>query len=291
MCRSWTVGNDAPLWVNAVAIEQSEQSHHSNWTYVPEDMFDGPDGIWPCKDRGYDQLSAALAGGVLYAQSTQAVRETQKFPDGAALRIPARARLISDIHTLNASSESVTGHLTLTLYAIPEATVAVKLAPFHVDYHGLAIPPKATSRFSGACDIKSSFEAGGHPFELEVYYLLPHTHVLGSRMFVEVHGGPDDGKTLIDVRGNIGEPRGRAFEPPLPVTGATGLRFGCEFENPTDETIGWGFDDKEMCEALGFAKTPMIFETSIGTAEPDGTDGATKLFTGGCDTLAVEWNN
>ncbi len=277
--------------MNAVQLSQSEASHHSNWTYVPEDMFDGPDGIWPCKDRDYDQLSAALAGGVLYAQSTQAVRETQKFPEGAALRIPARSRLISDIHTLNTSSETITGHLSLTLYAIPEADVTVKLAPFHVDYHGLQIPPKATSRFSGACELQSSFEAQGQPFELDVYYLLPHTHELGSRMFVEVYGGPDDNKTLIDVRGNIGEPRGRSFDPPVEVRGATGLRFGCEFQNPRDETIGWGFDDQEMCEALGFAKSPVIFETRIATAESSGAEGDTQLFTGPCDTLAVEWDN
>ena len=82
-------------------LEQSEASHHSNWTFVPDDQFTGPDGSWKCKDRGYSQLTAALQGGVLYAQSTQATREVQKFPDGVVVRIPPRSRIISDVHVLN----------------------------------------------------------------------------------------------------------------------------------------------------------------------------------------------
>src|SRR6185295_1378344 len=67
-CRSWTVGNDDDLWVNAVELVQDEDSHHSNWVFVPEDQFDGPDGIWGCGDRGYDFYLAVAAGGLLYSQ-------------------------------------------------------------------------------------------------------------------------------------------------------------------------------------------------------------------------------
>src|SRR5262245_61759397 len=56
-CRSWTLANNEDLWVVGVELTQNELSHHSNWTFAPETRFPGPDGIWPCKDRGYDQLS------------------------------------------------------------------------------------------------------------------------------------------------------------------------------------------------------------------------------------------
>ena len=148
-CRSWTLNNDTELWVNAVELLQDEASHHSNWTFVPDDQFDGPDGLWKCKDRSYDQLKGALAGGVIYAQSTQAQREVQKFPDGVVVRIPPHSRIISDVHVLNTTNAPITGHIKMTLYAIDPADVTVKLAPFHVSYDGLDIPPHATSRFSG----------------------------------------------------------------------------------------------------------------------------------------------
>ena len=289
MCRSWTMNNDTPLWINAVELQQDEVSHHSNWMFVPDTEFDGPDGIWPCSDRSYSQPSAALAGGVVYAQSTQADHEVQKFPDGAGYLIPANARIISDIHTLNTTSAEVTGSATLTIYAVPEDEITIKLAPFHVTYHELTIPPQATSRFSAECDLRSAYQGG--PLDLDIYYVLPHTHALGVRMFLEGFGGEMEGKEVIDVRGFNGEARGRSYDPPLDMSGAHGLRFGCEFDNPTNEEVNWGFDDQEMCEALGFAASPVAFESTVTEANPGEMDGPIHTFTGACGTIAFPWAN
>jgi hypothetical protein len=292
LCQSWTMNNPTELWVHAVELVQDQASHHSNWTYVPDDMFEGPDGLWPCDDRGYSQLSAALSGGVLYAQSTQAAKEVQKFPQGAAIRIPPYARVIGDVHLLNTSSEPVTGHARLNVYSVPAEEVVVKLAPFHLTYDGLDIPPHSTSRFIGECALGESFDnAADVPFELSVYYALPHTHALGTRFFFEVLGGPDDGKSIIDVADFNSEARGRAYDPPVPVVGAQGLRFGCEFVNPRDESVGWGFGDQEMCEMLGFADSRVVFESVVDEAVAVGQDGETLLFTGPCATLAVPWSH
>jgi hypothetical protein len=288
LCQSWTIDNDEQLFVNAVELVQNEGSHHSNWTFVPEDRYEGPDGVWPCDERGYDQLSAALAGGVLYAQSTQAAKEVQKFPDGAVVRIPPRARIIGDVHILNPTDFPISGRAEMTIYALDAADVRVKLAPFHMTYDGLDIPPLSTSRFTGECALSEDFQNTlGTPLEMTLYYALPHTHALGTRFFFEVVGGPDDGRSLIDVSGFNSEARGRLYDPPLDLAGATGLRFGCEFENPRDQSVGWGFGDQEMCEMLGFAEMDMVFESRVEEAVADGTDGATQLFTGPCSTLAI----
>ncbi len=292
LCQSWTLGNDTELWVNAVELVQTQQSHHSNWTFVPEDRFEGPDGVWPCDERNYDQLSAAVAGGVIYAQSTQADREVQKFPDGAAVRIPPRSRIIGDVHVLNTSTEPQTGHAELTLYAIPKANVTVPLAPFHLTYDTLAIPPLARSRFSGTCDLAPDWmESTGGPVSMKLYYGLPHTHALGVRFFLQAKGGPRDGEMLLDVHGFNGEARGTYYEPPIDLTGITGLTFGCEFENPRDEVVEWGFGDQEMCEMLGFIASPLAFESRIEEVIPAGTEGAMQLFTGGCTNQLIPWEN
>ncbi len=292
MCRSWTVHNPEPMWINAVELEQHEASHHSNWTFVPDSEYDGPDGIWKCADRNYSQLSAALAGGVLYAQSTQANHEVQKFPAGAAIRLPAHVRIISDIHTLNTTKNSITGHSTISLYSMPAQAVKTKLVPFHLTYDELTILPQSTSRFTGECELESEYQQQTQkPFDLSVYYLLPHTHALGTRMFVEAMGGAMEGQTLIDVTGFNGEARGRAYDPPIDLTGATGLRFGCEFTNPRAEEVNWGFDDQEMCEVLGFAATPLAFESRVSEAVPAGSDAGVATFTGGCSTIAFVWDH
>jgi hypothetical protein len=287
-CRSWTLNNDEDLWVNAVELTQHEASHHSNWTYVPEEMYPGPDGIWPCADRNYDQLTAAVSGGVLYAQSTQAVHEVQAFPDGAAVRIPAHSRIISDIHLLNTGDASITGHVALSIYTLPRAQVVTPLTPFHITYQDLALPPHQTSRFETTCELATGFEnATGHPIDMRLFYSLPHTHALGTRVFLEAVGGPLDGTSLLDVMGTPGEARGVAYGHPVDLTGVTALHFGCEFENPTSDVVHWGFNDQEMCEMLGFIQSPVAFEGRVDATDTMSTTGPVPTFSGACHTLFV----
>ncbi|APR80107.1 Hypothetical protein A7982_05454 [Minicystis rosea] len=290
LCQSWTLNNAEEIWVNAVELTQDEASHHSNWTYVPDNLYKGEDGVWKCSERGYQQLDAAIYGGVLYAQSTQAGHEVQKFPGGAAVRIPPYSRIISDVHLLNTGSEAVTGHIELSLYSLPIADVKVKLVPFHLTYDGLNIPPHASSRFTGNCAIASQFPGG--KLDLSVYYILPHTHAMATRFFVDVLGGPDDKKNLIEVKGFTSEAHGRAFDPPLDMSKADGFSFGCEYINQRSEAVGWGFGDQEMCELLGFADATRAFESSVDAADPAGTDeNGMQLFSGPCSTFAFPWDH
>ena len=110
-------------------------------------------------------------------------------------------------------------------------------------------------------------------------------------MFVEGFGGETEGKEVIDVRGFNGEARGRSYDPPLDMSGAHGLRFGCEFDNSTNEEVNWGFDDQEMCEALGFAASPVAFESTVTEANPGEMDGAIHTFDGPCSSISFSWAN
>jgi len=291
LCQSYTLGNETEIWVNAVELQQDSSSHHSNWTFVPQDKFDGPDGVWKCWERDYDQVSAALAGGVIYAQSTQTEREVQRFPEGVAVRIPPYSRIIGDVHLLNTAAEPVTGALTLTLYGIPKEEVAHKLTPFHLTYQGLDIPAHAKSRFFGECSMTGPFAASGNTFDPKVYYILPHTHAMAKRFFLEILGGPRDGETILELSAYNGEAHGRVYEKPIDMTGAEGYRFGCEYDNPRDESVGWGFGDQEMCELLGFAESNVGFESVVSSAQEVGTDGDVRLFTSPCVTYAFPWDH
>lgn len=71
VCQSWTLDNEEPLYVNAVRQTNEGGWHHSNSTFGPEEVFDGPDGTWNCDDRGYALQFAVAAGGVLFAQSAE----------------------------------------------------------------------------------------------------------------------------------------------------------------------------------------------------------------------------
>src|SRR5262249_23478771 len=104
-CQSWTLDNDQPLNVSRVVETNGGNFHHSNWIWVPDNLYTGPDGTFKCADRGFDQIAAGALGGVFFAQSTQARTDTQSFPEGVAFTMPAHARIIGDVHLLNTSEE------------------------------------------------------------------------------------------------------------------------------------------------------------------------------------------
>jgi hypothetical protein len=291
LCQSVTLNNETEIWVNAVELEQDSWSHHSNWTFVPSDRFEGPDGVWKCGDRDYDQVSAALAGGVLYAQSTQATREVQKFPTGVAVRIPPYSRIIGDVHLLNPSNEPATGSVKLTLYGIPEAEVAHKMVPFHLNYQGLAIPPHQKSRFVGECPVAEKFAAAGSAFDSKVYFIMPHTHAMAAGFFLDILGGPRDGERLLELGPYDGEAHGKVYNTPIDMTGAEGYRFGCEYHSDRDSVVKWGFGDQEMCELLGFAESDVAFEANINSAQEVGMDGDVRIFSAPCAPLAFAWDH
>jgi len=169
--------------------------------------------------------------------------------------------------------------------------VKTKLAPFHVVYEALDLPPHSMSHLYGECLVGEDFAISQNkPWDLKVHFALPHTHSLGRRVFMQAMGGPADGKMIIDVGGNTGDPQGRAFDPPFDLTGSSGLRFGCDFENPRDEHVVYGIGDQEMCELLGFAETTLAFEGKVFDNRPDGTDGGKQIFTGHCSSIEFPYD-
>ena len=155
VCQSWTLNNEEPLYVNAVRQTNDGGWHHSNWTFGPEEVFDGPDGTWNCDDRGYALQFAVAAGGVLFAQSTQAFEETQSFAEGAVLVIPPHSRIVGNIHLINFTGAPIDNSLNMELGVIPEEDVRVKLRAIGLFITRIAADADAESRFSMDCDLVS----------------------------------------------------------------------------------------------------------------------------------------
>jgi hypothetical protein len=282
VCFSFTLDNERTLNVARVAMSGGYGFHHSNWLFVPDQLYQGPDGVWPCRDRGFDAALAALTGGVLFAQSTQAPEEVQEFGPGVVIQVPPRSRLVANLHLLNAGVEPLTASSTLEVEAIPERDVEVALAPFYLQYLPLRIPPHKRSRFSSSCDLDRAHRAElDRPLEFSIYYLLPHYHVHGDGVRLEVVGGPDDGALVFENQSAIGEALGHRLDPPYDLAGADGLRFGCQFTNSTDRELRWGIGDHEMCILLGFARSELIMAGGVMNAADheytgEGEDGAAE---------------
>ncbi len=284
MCRSWTLHNEHELWVNSVEFKQDESSHHADFVFVPDDKFSGEDGIWPCADRKYDFFSAIAAGGVLYAQSTQAGHEVQSFAPGVAFKLPKHARIISDIHLLNVTDAAITGHVHLEIQTLASDEVKVALQSFHMEYDAINVPPHQSARYTAHCDVASDYKkVTGKTFSPRLYFLMPHTHATSTHFFANVLGGSHDGESLLDLGAFDSAARGHQFTPPIDLGAAQGFVFGCEYTNPYDQPILWGTGKNEMCELFGFADIPSFFQSRVSTGSPAGMDGDVPMFTGNCN--------
>lgn len=291
-CAQWTLNNDQPIYVNTVTLVNDGGFHHSNWLAVPEDKFVGEDGFFDCDDRNYTELAAAVAGTVLFAQSTQSRSEAQPLPPGVVVKIPPRHKIIAGVHLLNLGSTDLDSELRMALELVHPRTVEVVVAPFRFSYFDLHIPAGTRTRHASTCGFDDDYyNAIGVPLDLKLYWVMPHFHYLGDQFTVDVVGGPEDGRNLYTLDGFDADANGRAFDPPVDLSGATGLSFSCGFDNWRDKDIGWGIGDQEMCVMLGLADSRAIMDLSVQAgSEVVGEDGDRLLNEGPCSVLALPKN-
>ena len=270
-CVSWKLNNEQALYVNQVTLSNEGAFHHSNWFVVPDEMYVGDDGFFRCDDREFDELSSAVAGTVLFAQSTQSRVEEQDLPEGVVIKIPPQSRIVAGTHLLNLGARPMTTTMRLSLELVHPRDVSVVVAPFRLGYGDLHIPP-GLSRHTGECPMADNYEAmAGRPIDMKLYYVLPHYHALGNYFHLEIMGGPRDGEVILHMEGFNAEANGKTFDPPIDLTGITGLRLTCGYNNMSGEEVGWGIGDQEMCEFLGLADTEVMMDGWVREHNPNGT--------------------
>jgi hypothetical protein len=276
-CWSRTLDNEAALYLEAVSFTNLGSFHHSNWFVVPQSVYEGPDGTWDCAERGFEELSAALSGAVLFAQSTQAWTETQRLSEGAVIKVPPRSKIVADLHLLNLSPTERETEAWLELHLVHPWFVDVVLKPMMLAYYDLRIPAQAESRFTARCE--------GLP-NIDLYYALPHYHATGNYFSLQLEDdalGPLD---LFSVEGFSADVVGQSFDVPIPFGDYDALRFTCGYDNWLDRELQWGIGADEMCVMLGLIDSTDIVTGVVlgGTEEGEMIDGV-RTFEGPCQVL------
>ncbi|MEM7159901.1 MAG: hypothetical protein AAF799_44080 [Myxococcota bacterium] len=285
-CVSWTLDNEQPLYVQAVTLANDGGFHHSNGFVVPEDVFEGPDGVWNCSERGFNTLQASTLGTVLFAQSTQSWVEEQRFNEGAVVKIPAGYKVVAELHLLNLTAHEAEASLRASLELVHPRDVDVVLTPFAIQYTDLQLPPMSESRVTAQCDqFASKVQVGGAPFAF--HWILPHYHYLGNYFRLELLGGSRDGEALHEISGFDASPAGLRLDPPVLLGDAQGIRLTCGFDNWTDQTINYGIGINEMCIAFGFADAAVISQAAADNGEVVGNEGGILRFESNCLTLTA----
>jgi hypothetical protein len=287
LCQSWTLDNTDPIYVDSVTLDAGPGWHHSNWMWVPDTQFAGPDGTFPCNDRSFNELTAALnGGGVFFAQSTQSTHEVQSFAPGAAYMIPPHARVIGAIHIFNLQTTPVDTALTFTVHGLPSTDVITLLHGLALDNRNISIAAHSTTMVDMSCNLANTTRT--HRLDQHIYYVLPHYHGLATGFQLFAVGGPHDGELVFGTSTGIGDPLGSAFTVPFDLTDATGLRLQCTYQNPGADTVTWGvYRTDEMCTMLAYVDGPVQFAAASNgmVATTTGTDGST-IETSPCSAIS-----
>ena len=285
-CAQWTLNNDKALYVNGVTLANDGGFHHSNWYALPETMFPGEDGFFDCDERGFFEAAGAVKGVVVYAQSTQSRVENQALPEGVVVKIPPNYKIIGGLHLLNVSTTELPTGARMGLDLVHPRDVDIVATPMRMANDVLTIAPKSEVRFETDCDIDTEYqERAGHPIDFDLYWLLPHYHAIGNYFRVEIIGGPRDGETLVELDGFNADANGVRMDPPLNLTGVTGLKLTCGYYNPHEHVVEYGeTGDDEMCQLLAFTNAKYRINTQVGRgATVETVDGIETHF-GPCTT-------
>jgi hypothetical protein len=290
-CVQISLNNDAYLYINAVELTTGTGFHHSNWFFVPDHVFEGEDGTYRCSDRNFNEATAAIFGGVLFAQSTQAPHEIQAFTDGVVIKVPPHSKIVSQIHLLNPTDGPLTVRPKIKVTPIPAAEVTTTLAGISFQNQALALPPAMGSRFTVECDLapRHQFIFGRDP-DFKIYYALAHYHELGTRLSVEAVKPTVEATTVYSTENNVGDVLGGPIDPLFDMTGYTKLRMSCDFYNPRAQTVEWGVGDQEMCVFLAFSDSTYNWGGGVNddTTAPENPMlvGNTMTYTNACAVFA-----
>jgi hypothetical protein len=293
LCVQITLHNTEPVYVNTVELDTGPGFHHSNWFFVPEHIFAGPDGTFTCNDRKFDIAVAAITGGVFFAQSTQSSHEVQAFPSGLAIKLPPKTKLVAQLHLLNRGDETLNLTPTITVRMLDEAEVTQLLAGISMEYHPLSLPARKRSRFSVDCDFAPLYQtnAARDP-DFRIYYTLAHYHQWGTRMLLEAVDPDGSASTIYTTQSSVGDALGGTLDPAFDMTGYTRLRLTCDYYNDTDAMIYYGNGDGEMCVFLAFSDSPWLFGGGVLDKTPDPAsgvdDGGVMSYTRKCQLFTRE---
>ncbi|MEM6296925.1 MAG: hypothetical protein AAGA54_37015, partial [Myxococcota bacterium] len=288
-CYAWTVDNDAPLYVQGVEFQNGGSFHHSNWFVVPEDVYPGEDGFFPCSERGFEDVSAALAGTVLFAQSTQAQQESMRFTEGATIRIPARSKIVAGVHLLNLGPDARDTAAWMSLDVIHPALVEAIVVPFMLSYFDLNIPARQRAVFQGECKGSEFLDIS----RFALHYVLPHYHGTGTTATLSLFDGEEE-VPVLDHQGFGASAMGQVFDPPLVVEDLSAITFSCGYDNPHDEDLTWGIGINEMCVVLGFASVGGVYIAGVEAGKTLSTsidEDGTQRSRGACSGLLAPRGN
>lgn len=238
VCITINLNNPAPVRVTGIETHLSLGSHHMI-VYAVDRVPDRtePSPCFPFAD--------VLAGGkpLFIAQQEEAAIT---YPEGTAFELQANQSIKMEMHYINLGGgpADITGTVDFQL-AEPDA----ELEAVDMIFWGttdINVPPRASNASTMFRRVPGP--TASQP-SIKIFGLTSHTHQLGELAVIERAPSLDGAATAeLHTSTTWAEPPLTIFDPPVEFDGSDGLRLICNYDNPTDRTVGFGEGfAEEMC--------------------------------------------
>ena len=237
VCVQVRLDNPAPVRVVRLHNVLSPASHHFIVSKVT-DPAGAEESLAPCV-----AFRGAIRGAPLTI--TQKADDDIVLPPGVSYDLGASQVMHLELHYLNTGEEPVDIVATTELYVAPTNTELQEATVLLIGTSDIAIGPRTSASTGPKFTALPEGMDGVHFFAI-----TGHTHRFGTN--VEVSSAASDGQaeTLLYAPQPFiwDAPEMTHLDPAVEVPAGDGFSFECEWENPSDDTIGFGESAlAEMC--------------------------------------------
>ncbi len=240
------VGNTSDIYVNRFTVNMRPGSHHfiaydfNNKSILPQmnqvrDLRN-PDGTM--------NLATALQmSNHIYLMGSPSASFEYKFPEGAALMIPANSSFDLNVHYVNKTQAATKGEAYINIYTTPQASVTKVVKTLNMSNTSLAIPAGARRTFTKSFTVsKPSL----------VLMLTSHMHKMGEKFVIKIKGGARDGEVVYTTT-DWEHPDVINFATPIQLAKGEGLTSEITYNNTSTKPIQFGLtSDDEMGIIFGY---------------------------------------
>ncbi len=176
---------------------------------------------------------------------TQKHDETLTLPEGVAFTMPAGQMVRLEMHYINTTAEEIQVSAKSTFITIP-----AKDYKDEADFLFIGTPDIDIAAHSKLTLGPTFFGLPDDLMDVKFFGITGHTHQWGTDVTVaaaESADGPD--KSVYDVPGWLwSEPATVMHNPPFTISKGGGFRFTCQYNNLSDQPVGFGESaTDEMC--------------------------------------------
>ncbi|HUB09628.1 MAG TPA: hypothetical protein VMB50_21665 [Myxococcales bacterium] len=264
-CTYVHLGNPQPINVIGFTSTQALGGHH---VIVVANKTDQPDKApWIC-DQG--EAINPQNGSMIYV--SQIDNDSQLFPPGVGMNLPANASLMVQIHYIDATPNDLTINSTINVLAGGPNSVTIQAAPLLFYDESLTVP-QGTSSSTSQCIMPQGPE-------MNFFMMAGHMHSHGTDFTLQFQD-LDGGTFPLYQTSYWDSPPEKWFAPALKVQAGTTFTWTCDYDNIDGGTID---SPDEMCATLGIYYPAPGGSLSCFYVGPDtGTGGACPCIYGNQD--------